>query len=71
MILKINDEDVRVEYIRIYRDALRTEFHALVNDEWIKFIKGKDKRLPKYYEVDWPDKHHKYGWSNPFRVRDR
>ena len=68
MLLQINEKVVKVEHIRVFRDALGVRFHALIGNEWIYFHKGKRKNIPTYSQMDWPNPKHPYGWSFPYML---
>jgi len=70
MKISLNGKDTEVEYIRIHRDAVTTAFFALVDGQWRFFYKFRDKRLPTYSQVEWPNPQHMYGWSDPYRLGD-
>lgn len=68
MIISIQGDPTEVAFIRVFRTALKIEFYALVDDQWVRFFKLTDKRIPTYDQVDWPDPQHMYGWSNPYHL---
>lgn len=68
MTMNFYGKSVEVEYVRVFRDGHNIAFHALVDGQWVYFHKFKNKRIPKYTEMEWPNPQHMYGWSKPYRL---
>jgi len=68
MNIDIHGELTEVKWIRIRRVARAVDFFALVNGKWVHFAKMRNKKIPTYRQVQWPNPERMYGWSEPYRL---
>lgn len=66
--IRHNGETIAISQILIHRTAISVKFFSLIGGEWTQIVKGKNKRLPKFQDVQWPDSGHQFGWSHPYSL---
>lgn len=59
---------VPAQAVRIHRDAISIKYFLLVEGEWCRIFKGRNKEMPSFKDFQWEDPTHPFGWSLPITL---